>query len=521
MSSFTCNLDGQLVLAQGEPYSVIDYHAHTRLPVALSGAFGSELLRYDSMGRRLIKEAETSVRYRRGAGSLTQPLCEQVNGEEYLYVLTPSGQSVTRCGKEYCHVCRDHLNSVRAEVSFSVCVTAVYSGYGKSKIAGGKLRYAFANYELDLETGLYNAYRRLYAAELRRFIAIDPRMEYSSPYLYCGGDPFNLTDPTGAVSAGLVVGWILTSLLLVAGVVLTIFSLGGTSGGVATAFTAALSTLNAGQVAGYSALIVFGIGFLSGAADLIQSAAKGEHITAWQAIKTLLVEPAIAAGAAALSGLVANALFVAGTRAVFAVLGTVVTAVGTQFAASVIVAAAEGTLNQKAFWKQLGINMAVAAAEGILLSSALESVPPALRSPPKEFPNGPLQQWNEVSLEMDNRIVREVEGAKKQFDFYKANPTPSIVKLAREWNVYYANQIMEQDVVKAFDQSPSAGLEGGEELVRMHFRKNPSLTLNLIQNFGGDPRQLAFRLKLSLGQAPTLSRPPSAELTGILAAPLA
>ncbi len=65
--------------------------------------------------------------------------------------------------------------------------------------------YRFAGAYLDTETGLYKIGERYYDPALARWTQKDPMMQVFSPreangYAYVGGDPVNLTDPTGLIT---------------------------------------------------------------------------------------------------------------------------------------------------------------------------------------------------------------------------------------------------------------------------------------------------------------------------------
>jgi RHS repeat-associated protein len=73
-----------------------------------------------------------------------------------------------------------------------------YSAYGESpSLAGNAFRYT--GRRVDAETGLYYYRARYYSPRLGRFLQPDP-IGYQGGlnlYAYVGGDPLNLTDPTG------------------------------------------------------------------------------------------------------------------------------------------------------------------------------------------------------------------------------------------------------------------------------------------------------------------------------------
>jgi RHS repeat-associated protein len=80
----------------------------------------------------------------------------------------------------------------------------------------------FAGEYLDTETGLYKIGARYYQPTLGRWTQQDPidqpaDLRQSNPYLFAGGDPVNLVDPTGealpgiaAIAAAGVIRWGIT-----------------------------------------------------------------------------------------------------------------------------------------------------------------------------------------------------------------------------------------------------------------------------------------------------------------------
>jgi len=76
-----------------------------------------------------------------------------------------------------------------------------YSAYGESpSLAGNAFRYT--GRRVDAETGLYYYRARYYSPRLGRFLQPDP-IGYQGGlnlYAYVGGDPLNLTDPSGLIA---------------------------------------------------------------------------------------------------------------------------------------------------------------------------------------------------------------------------------------------------------------------------------------------------------------------------------
>ena len=56
---------------------------------------------------------------------------------------------------------------------------------------------SLAGQEFDWETGLHNSRARMYDLFMKRFYAVDPMLEFASPYVYCGNDSVNFVDPSG------------------------------------------------------------------------------------------------------------------------------------------------------------------------------------------------------------------------------------------------------------------------------------------------------------------------------------
>jgi RHS repeat-associated protein len=85
-----------------------------------------------------------------------------------------------------------------------------YLPFGGELASGGSdpglLIYRYAGQEWDAETSLYNDRHRLYDPSIARFYAPDPRRQYFSPYLYVADHPLLLTDPSGELGSGNLLG---------------------------------------------------------------------------------------------------------------------------------------------------------------------------------------------------------------------------------------------------------------------------------------------------------------------------
>ncbi|EAL39230.2 AGAP009916-PB [Anopheles gambiae str. PEST] len=105
----------------------------------------------------------------------------------------------------------DHERSVRLVIKNGEIVAAYdYLPYGEllrsyGDDPDGHLDYRFTGQEWDEETNLYNFHARLYDPELGRFLQLDPKEQYASPYLYAGNSPVSLIDPDGQFAILLIV----------------------------------------------------------------------------------------------------------------------------------------------------------------------------------------------------------------------------------------------------------------------------------------------------------------------------
>ncbi|XP_053666237.1 uncharacterized protein LOC128715376 [Anopheles marshallii] len=104
---------------------------------------------------------------------------------------------------QFYSVALDHEGSVRLVVKNGEIVAGYdYLPYGELLRSygvdpDGGLDYRFTGKEWDEETNLYDFHARLYDPELGRFLQMDPKEQYASPYLYAGNSPVSLVDPDG------------------------------------------------------------------------------------------------------------------------------------------------------------------------------------------------------------------------------------------------------------------------------------------------------------------------------------
>uniref|UniRef100_A0A182RR88 Tox-SGS domain-containing protein n=1 Tax=Anopheles funestus TaxID=62324 RepID=A0A182RR88_ANOFN len=100
-------------------------------------------------------------------------------------------------------VALDHEGSVRLVIKNGEIVAAYdYLPYGELLRSYGvdrdsELDFRFTGKEWDEETNLYDFHARLYDPELGRFLQMDPKEQYASPYLYAGNSPVSVVDPDG------------------------------------------------------------------------------------------------------------------------------------------------------------------------------------------------------------------------------------------------------------------------------------------------------------------------------------
>ncbi|HEX8577757.1 MAG TPA: RHS repeat-associated core domain-containing protein [Flavobacterium sp.] len=102
----------------------------------------------------------------------------------------------------------DHLGNVRAVIK-KINDNPVIKSYADYYPFGEQLpernstsgyRYAFQGQELDRETGMEAFQLRLWDGRIGRWLTVDPKGQFFSPYIGMGNDPINAIDPDG--------GWI-------------------------------------------------------------------------------------------------------------------------------------------------------------------------------------------------------------------------------------------------------------------------------------------------------------------------
>lgn len=192
---------------------------------------------------------------------------------------------------------KDRQQSVWAVVNTSGLVARyVYLPFG-AMVADGPSpnvsAYRFMGQEWDAELSLCNFRDRMYDPVLRRFLVPDAARQFPSPYVFCGNNPLNATDPSGDISLGARIGIGLgMALTILATVVLSIVTLGAAAPAAAAADTA---TVGAGVGAEAAA------GVTAGAEGGAAAAATGAEAAAGTSAATT-GQAAAEGGAAAATG---------------------------------------------------------------------------------------------------------------------------------------------------------------------------------------------------------------------------
>ena len=120
-------------------------------------------------------------------------------------LLTEEGY-VSLDGREYHYYLKDHQGNNRVLVNKNGGVEEINHYYPFGGVFASEENvqpYKYNGKELDAKKGLnwYDYGVRQYDAALGIFTTVDPSSEKyypTSPYVYCGGDPINRIDPTGA-----------------------------------------------------------------------------------------------------------------------------------------------------------------------------------------------------------------------------------------------------------------------------------------------------------------------------------
>ncbi|RTQ30676.1 hypothetical protein EJP69_28750 [Variovorax gossypii] len=215
LDAFRYNAQGAAIAAQRLGLSDIAYSPSTGMTDTITLDNGHKVIfGYDASQARSVKRltdaagAEISAKQylRDSSGNPLLELSRTAGAEDtkaqYLY--GPSGLIGMQLGGQRYAVVRDHLGSVRCVVDATGAVVAQYdyTAFGVTVTRAGSSRpdilfYRYTGQEFDAETGLYNYQARFYDPELGRFVAVDPRRQGSSPYVYVLNNPIGLVDPDG------------------------------------------------------------------------------------------------------------------------------------------------------------------------------------------------------------------------------------------------------------------------------------------------------------------------------------
>ena len=126
-----------------------------------------------------------------------------------VYLVHPEGLTrKSTGGYVYYYMKRDHLGSTRVlcHASGNTLVADQTTGYYPFGLAHGNLnlnRYLFSGKELQDQSlggkllGFYDFGSRFYDPTLGRWLNVDPKLEFVSPYGYCANNPVLYIDPNG------------------------------------------------------------------------------------------------------------------------------------------------------------------------------------------------------------------------------------------------------------------------------------------------------------------------------------
>ncbi|MFY0567602.1 RHS repeat domain-containing protein [Archangium lansingense] len=241
------------VSAWGDYSAVID----RCLGQPVRAARGGTVLRlaYGGQGQRVLRQvAGGSTRFVHcGAGSV--PLLWSTGGAVSVAVWGPTGLvMVADASGRYFPVC-DSQHTVHGLLDASGKRVArwdwsAFGGLVSSEGDTGRLFLGYQGQEWDADLQVHNFVARLYDPSLRRFLAPDPARQYSSPYVFVGGDPLRNVDSSGQASGATIAIGVTSAAIMavsVAGIALTVFTFGA-SDAVAASIDASLAAAEATEV---------------------------------------------------------------------------------------------------------------------------------------------------------------------------------------------------------------------------------------------------------------------------------
>jgi RHS repeat-associated protein len=183
---------------------------------------------YDELGKRIKKLSyntsgvlTTTTFYVYDAGGKLMSIYEQPNGGAIAQKEIPFGGRTGvyyKATDTYRYEMSDHLGNVRAvflKQSSSSITMMVYRDYypfgmeipGRSYTDATGYRYGYQGQyaEKDPETN-WNAFElRMYDSRIGRWLSIDPKNEFYSPYVGMGNDPISKTDPDGGETDDIII----------------------------------------------------------------------------------------------------------------------------------------------------------------------------------------------------------------------------------------------------------------------------------------------------------------------------
>lgn len=279
----------------------IEYYRCSGLPKQVTACGVTSRFIYDENNRRIRKDSykdgelvESGVYFYHDSR-----LSEEIRDSTPIkYIYGESGlAAVSKGGTDY-SVITDRLGYTRAVAECRKIIQAYhYKPFGEAiKVIQDSdlVRLLFGNYEFDSLAGLYHAGARYYDPSSYRFLSTDLEGEFTSPYIFCGNDPFSMHDETGqsswfAALIGAVVGVVLTVGLTVltmgagAPVACAVFGAGGTT------ITAATTAAKTAAIVAYQTAMSFSIAAASGfASEGVKCLIDGEPFTAASAYNILL-----------------------------------------------------------------------------------------------------------------------------------------------------------------------------------------------------------------------------------------
>jgi len=221
--------EGNVIKAMHKGITKIYYHPVTKRTMRITLSDESFLIfYYNFAGERILKQictkertVEKEIKYVRDEDG--KVLADHVTTYEIghnftsaatvstAYVYSPKGLLGFIRRDKFYSVSLDYLGSVRLVTRAGEVERAFdYDPYGRlqrsygSKNLDADISYRFCGKEYDGETDLYNYHARLYDPETGRFLQIDPKSQYFSPYMYTSNSPVNMVDPDGEFAVTLL-----------------------------------------------------------------------------------------------------------------------------------------------------------------------------------------------------------------------------------------------------------------------------------------------------------------------------